>query len=162
MVVLFLFLAILITCLVLRSIYFAVDLAGLHQLIVGADGADAAAVHHDDAVRVLHRGHALGDDDLCGLGDKLTEALGGSSASVWVSTALVESSKISTLGFFSSARAMHRRCFWPPETLDAALLDPGVVLIRELLDKFVGLGQLAGLHASPRRWRPGCPSAGCL
>ena len=30
--------------------------------------------------------------------------------------ALVESSRISTFGRLSSARAMHRRCFWPPET----------------------------------------------
>ena len=38
-------------------------------------------------------------------------------ASVAVSTALVESSRISTLGRRRMARAMHRRCFWPPETL---------------------------------------------
>ena len=31
--------------------------------------------------------------------------------------ALVESSKISTFGFFKIARAMHSRCFCPPETL---------------------------------------------
>ena len=37
-------------------------------------------------------------------------------ASVAVSTALVESSKISTLGFFKMARAMQMRCFCPPET----------------------------------------------
>ena len=37
-------------------------------------------------------------------------------ASVAVSTALVESSRMSILGFFSRARAMHRRCFWPPDT----------------------------------------------
>ena len=40
-----------------------------------------------------------------------------SNASVWVSTALVESSSISTFGFFNMARAMQRRCFCPPETL---------------------------------------------
>lgn len=38
-------------------------------------------------------------------------------ASVAVSTAEVESSRISTLGRRSSARAMHRRCFCPPDTL---------------------------------------------
>ena len=37
-------------------------------------------------------------------------------ASVAVSTAEVESSKISTFGFFSSALAMQSLCFWPPET----------------------------------------------
>ena len=40
------------------------------------------------------------------------------NASVRVSTALVESSKIKILGFFSRARAMHSRCFWPPDTLE--------------------------------------------
>ena len=38
------------------------------------------------------------------------------SASVLVSTALVESSRIRIFGFLSSARAMQRRCFCPPET----------------------------------------------
>ena len=38
-------------------------------------------------------------------------------ASVAVSTALTESSKIRTLGFFSRVRAMHSRCFCPPDTL---------------------------------------------
>ncbi len=37
--------------------------------------------------------------------------------SVAVSTALVESSRISTLGCFSRALAMHSRCFCPPEKL---------------------------------------------
>ena len=37
--------------------------------------------------------------------------------SVAVSTALVESSSISTFGFFNIALAMHIRCFCPPETL---------------------------------------------
>ena len=39
------------------------------------------------------------------------------SLSVLVSTALVESSRMRIFGFFSSARAMHRRWRWPPETL---------------------------------------------
>ena len=43
-------------------------------------------------------------------------------ASVAVSTALVESSRIRIFGFFKSALAMQRRCFCPP---DSALL--GVV-----------------------------------
>ena len=39
------------------------------------------------------------------------------AASVAVSTADVESSSTSTFGCFSRARAMQRRCRWPPETL---------------------------------------------
>ena len=37
-------------------------------------------------------------------------------ASVFVSTALVESSKIKTLGFLSNALAIHNLCFCPPDT----------------------------------------------
>ena len=36
-------------------------------------------------------------------------------ASVLVSTALVESSRMRIFGFFSSARAIQSLCFWPPE-----------------------------------------------
>ena len=39
------------------------------------------------------------------------------AASVAESTAEVESSRISTAGLRSMARAMHSRCFWPPDTL---------------------------------------------
>ena len=39
------------------------------------------------------------------------------NASVFVSTALVESSKIKILGFFNNALAIHNLCFCPPETL---------------------------------------------
>lgn len=37
-------------------------------------------------------------------------------ASVAVSTALVESSRIKIFGFFNNALAIQRRCFWPPDT----------------------------------------------
>ena len=40
-----------------------------------------------------------------------------SAASVFISRAEKLSSKIKIFGFFRSARAMPRRCFWPPETL---------------------------------------------
>ena len=39
------------------------------------------------------------------------------AASVALSTALVESSRIKMAGCRSMARAMHSRCFWPPLTL---------------------------------------------
>ena len=37
-------------------------------------------------------------------------------ASVFVSTALVESSKINIFGFLSNALAIQSLCFWPPDT----------------------------------------------
>ena len=42
---------------------------------MGADVADAAALHDDDAVSVLHRGNTLRDDDFGGFRDELAEAL---------------------------------------------------------------------------------------
>ena len=38
-------------------------------------------------------------------------------ASVFVSTALVESSRIKIFGFLRIARAIQSLCFWPPLTL---------------------------------------------
>ena len=50
--------------LVLRGKGLAVDLARLEQLVVVTDLRDAAALHDDDAVCVLHGANALGDDEL--------------------------------------------------------------------------------------------------
>lgn len=55
-------------------------------------------------------------------------------ASVAVSTALVESSRIRIFGFFSRARAMHRRCFLPAGDIRAALLDVGLIALRHGLE----------------------------
>jgi hypothetical protein len=49
--------------------------------------------------------------------------------SVFESRAEVASSKISTGGFFSSARAMATRCFSPARELQAAFADAGFVAI---------------------------------
>ena len=59
---------IVVTCLVLRGIHLAVDLVCFHKLRMGAHGIHRAAVHDDDAVRVLYGGDALGNDDLCRFG----------------------------------------------------------------------------------------------
>ena len=64
-----------ITCLILRGINLAVDLAGFQKLLMGSHGADAAAIHNDDTIRILHRGDPLGNDDLCRFRDKLPESL---------------------------------------------------------------------------------------
>ena len=65
-------------------------------------------------------------------------------ASVAVSTAEVESSRISTLGFFSRARAMHSRWLLAAGDVGAALLDVGVVAIGHFFDELIGAGQTAG------------------
>ena len=93
-----------------------VNFAARKQLVVRAEGGHAAVVQHEDAVCVLHGADALGDDEFRGVGDLLCESPADQGIRPGT-TALVESSRISILGFFSSARAMHRRCFCPPDTL---------------------------------------------
>lgn len=66
-------------------------------------------------------------------------------ASVAVSTALVESSRISTLGFFSKALAIQSLCFCPPDTFYAALAQVGVIAVFQPFDKFIHAGGSACL-----------------
>src|SRR5699024_4685403 len=143
-VVLVLF-AILLTCLVLGSIDLAVDHAGLHQFFVVADRADAAAVHHDDAVGILHGSDALRNDDLGGLRDELTEPLADQGVGLGVHRAggVVQDQHF---GLFQQRAGNAQALLLAAGYVGAALLDPGVVLVGELLDEFVGLRQLAGLH----------------
>ena len=84
---------------------------------MGAEGADLAVVQHQDAVGVL-------DAEMIRWAMMILVVPGISSRKAWrilasvaVSTAEVESSRIRIFGFFSSARAMQSRCFCPPETL---------------------------------------------
>ena len=58
---------------------------------MGAPGRNVVILQNEDLIGVLHRGDPLGNE--------------------------VESSRISTAGLRSMARAMHSRCFWPPDTL---------------------------------------------
>ena len=112
---------------------------------MGSDGVDAAALHQDDAVRVLYAGHALGDDDLGGLWDKLAEALADQGVGLGVNRAggVVQDED---LGLFEQGPGNAKALLLAAGYIGSALLDPGVVLIRKLLDKFVGLGQLTGLY----------------
>jgi len=54
--------------------------------------------------------------------------------SVRVSTAETESSRIRIGASFSRARAMEMRCFWPPESGDAALAEDGLIAVLEIHD----------------------------
>ena len=91
---------------------------------MGPHRVDAAILQDDDLIGIHHRGDPLGNDDLGHIGS------GQSGArifpSVAVSTALVESSKIRTLGCLSRVRAMHKRCFLSAGDVDAALSQVGV------------------------------------
>src|SRR5699024_1713503 len=131
---------------VLGIVQLAVDVVGLHQLLVGADGGDAAALHHDDAVGILHAGHALGNDDFGGLGDELPEALADQRVGAGIDgrSGVVQNQD---LGLLQQGAGDAQTLFLAARDVGAALLDPGVILLGELLDELVGLGQTAGfLH----------------
>ena len=110
-----------------------------------ADRADAAAVHHDDAVGILHGSDALRNDDLGGLGNELTEPLADQGVGLGVHRAggVVQDQHF---GLFQQRAGNAQALLLAAGYVGAALLDPGVVLVGELLDEFVGLRQFAGLH----------------
>ena len=83
---------------------------------MGVKPVYSAVLQDQDAVGVLDAGDSLGDDELGGSRINVRKAW-RMLASVAVSTALVESSRMRIFGFLSRALAMQRRCFWPPETL---------------------------------------------
>ena len=77
----------------------------------------------------------------------------------------VASSRISSLGSVTSARASATRCRWPPESVEALLADHGVVALRqpgdELVVRWASLGGFAmtsssrGVRGGRRRYWPG-------
>ena len=111
---------------------------------MGADGADAAAVHDDDAVGILNRGNTLGNDDLGGIRDELAEALAdqGVGPGVHSGSGIVEDQD---LGLLQKGPGDAQPLLLAAGDVAAALLDPGVVLVGKLLDELVGLRQAAGL-----------------
>ena len=124
---------------------------------MGAHGIHRAAVHDDDAVRVLYGGDALGNDELCRFGIYRRSAW-RISASVRVSTALVESSRTRILGFFQQRAGNAQALLLPAGDIGAALLDMGVVAVRELADKLIRLRQACSSSISIV-WRPCFPNA---
>ena len=75
---------------------------------MGAGCGDAAFLHDENHVGFLHGCDALGDDDLGGVGDLVVERLADQLVGFGVDGE-VESSRMRIFGFFSNARAMHRR-----------------------------------------------------
>lgn len=82
----------------LRMVNFLIDFIGSEQFFGSADAVDFTFVQNDDFVRILDGGDSLGDDDLGDVGSSFFRA-SRISASVFVSTALVESSKMRILVF---------------------------------------------------------------
>ena len=124
-----------------------------------ADGVNPAAVHHDDSVRVLHRGGALRDDDLRRLGDIGLEASADERVGFGIHGArgIVQNEDLRLL--------QQRPCdakplLLPAGHVGAALLDVGVVFVREAADEFIRLRQPAGLDQLLVGGVRDCPSAG--
>ena len=82
---------------------------------MGIKAVHMSVVQHYDSIRFLDAGDALRDDDLGRARNRPRKGRADFGVRA-VSTALVESSRIRILGRLSSARAMHSRCFCPPET----------------------------------------------
>lgn len=93
---------------------FPVDRASGQQLLMGANAAEQAVIQHKDLVRVADRGGPLRDDKGGGPRCKAADGL-RSRASVAKSRAEALSSRMRISGRRTSARAMVRRCRWPPE-----------------------------------------------
>lgn len=94
----------------LRGIDLTVYFASLHKLRVRTNIGYFTVVENYDFVGVLNGAYSLSDYDFVVFGMSFLNA-SRIFESVKVSTALVESSKMSILGFFKRARAIQRRCF---------------------------------------------------
>lgn len=73
---------------------------------MGANAINATIIHHNDTVCILYGGDTLCDDQFGRTRDLLIGKALRILASVAVSTALVLSSKINTLGCFNKALAI--------------------------------------------------------
>ena len=67
-----------------------------------------------------------------------------------VQSAENESSKTRISGFLASARAMERRCFWPPDMLRPICAIMVLRAVGELVDKLLRLRKLDGAAQGPR------------
>ena len=131
----------------------------LQQLVVSAGGGDAAVVHHDDQVGVLHGGDALRDDDLGGLGDIGSEARADERVGAGIDGGgrVVEDQHLRLL----EQRARDAQALLlAAGDVRAALLDVGVVAVGEGADKVVRLRELAGRDELLVRRVLDCPSGG--
>ena len=108
----------------------------------------AAPLHKDYAVGVLHAGHALGYDYLGGFRYKFAEALAYKRVGTGIHSArgIIQNKY---LGLFQQSAGYTQALLLSARNVGAALLNPGIVFLGELLDKFVRLGKTAGLLHCP-------------
>src|SRR5699024_7044677 len=109
-----------------------------------APAADAAAFQHEHMVGVLHAGDALGDDEDGSAGDLFGKALAdlGVGGGIDGAGRVVEDQD---LGLFEQRARNAQTLLLAAGNVGAALLDVGLVLVGEALDKFIGAGLAAGV-----------------
>ena len=79
---------------------------------MSADARKAAVVQHKDLVRLPDTGNALGYQEG---GDAAAKAMNGAAQGGIRGKVQSAGAVVQISGFFTSARAMESRCFWPPE-----------------------------------------------
>ena len=110
---------------------------------MGAKAVDPAVVQHQDAVRVLHAGDPLGNDNLGGAGDAAGEGLADFAVRGGVHGAggVVQDEHLRPL---QQGPGDAQPLLLPAGDVGAALLDPGVVALWKAVDELVRAGGLAG------------------
>ena len=109
-----------------------------------ADLRDAAALHDDDAVCILHRADALGNDELGRVGQVACQSCANLGVGLGVDGAggvVKNQDPGATQQSAGDAQAL----LLATRDVGTALLNPGVVALGEAVDKLVGAGQVRGL-----------------
>ena len=112
---------------------------------MGAGFQNPSAVHNDNHIRVLDGGNPLGDNQLGGAGDFLPEGLADHGIGVGVhgGGGVVQNQDFR---LFQQGPGDAQPLLLAAGDIGAALLDVGIVALREALDEFVGAGQAAGMN----------------
>ena len=127
----------------LSLVNFLIDCIGFQQIFVGVKAADPAVVQHQDAVRVLHTGNALGNDDLGGSGDYRLQGIPdfGIRGRIHGAGGIVQNQHF---GLLQQGPGNTEPLLLPAGEVGPAPLHPGVIALWQMLDKLVRTGHTAG------------------
>ena len=130
--------------------YLLVERIGAQQVLVRVEACYHTIVHHDDAVAVSDALYALGYDELCHVGQLLSQRLTyvGIGGCVAGRCRVVE---YQYLRFFQQGAGYAQSLLLTAADVCAALLYVGVIALGHLTDELVSLSQPAGLAAFFKR-----------
>ena len=112
------------------------------QVVVGADGVQAAIVQNDDHIGALHRADALGDDEFGHIGQfRQGVADAGLGRGIHGAGGIV---KDKNFGMFEQRAGDAKALFLPAGNIDAALAQVGIQPVGHTAQKFLGVGRPAG------------------